>query len=419
MKRIVERLGSCILSRNGELSHRRVAIFLLLMNVMTSASVSIYIPSMKQMAIDLHTTNEMMQVTIVAHLIGEFFGRVLSGPLINFRGIKAIIIPALILSAIGHFGCCVSTGLSFFISMRFMQAIGASVIYVVSLSIINDLFNEKEKAGVVGLLELYQPVAWIISPFIGALFAEVGNWRLSFFVLMITQIVGLFFFYSCPEKKKIAPISSFSAEDLFHDYKVILKNSYFVVYALIPGLYAGGYMIFATGCPFIFADSSADIALFSAVPLLFYVCGTFVYRCIVHHYSLTLSKRIGVGIYFVFGLYICYLIFFQDQWRTFHLVSLMCVQCFGSAFLVPVSVLKALKSASEAASVGASTVVVFRNIIMSICISMSARFSGNVTTIMACVFMTVASVLMLIITRRVIKVRRKRRQNKKSQISIN
>ena len=414
MKYIVRKLGDIILKRNGELSNHRIAVFLLLMNIITSASVSIYIPSMKHMAIDLHTTSEMMQMTIVAHLIGEFFGRALSGPLINFWGIKAIIIPALVLSTIGHFGCFISTGLPFFICMRFTQAIGASVIYVVSLSIINDLFNEKEKAGVVGLLELYQPVAWIISPFVGALFAEVGNWRLSFFVLMITQIFGLIFFYSCPEKKKITPISSFSAKDLFRDYKVILKNSYFVIYALIPGLYAGGYMIFATSCPFIFADSSADIALFSAVPLLFYVCGTFAYRYVVHNYSLTLSKRIGVGIYFVFGLYICYLIFFQARWSTFHLVSLMCVQCFGSSFLVPVSVLKALKSASEAASVGASTVVVFRNIIMSICISISAKFIGSVTTIMACVFMTVASVLMLIITRRVIKVRRKRRQNKKS-----
>ena len=143
MKHIIEKFGSIVLRRGGELSNRRMAVFLLLMNVITSASVSIYIPSMKQMAIDLQTTNEMMQMTIVAHLIGEFFGRALSGPLINFRGIKSIIIPALILSAVGHFGCCVSTGLPLFICMRFTQAIGASVIYIVSLSIINDLFNEK------------------------------------------------------------------------------------------------------------------------------------------------------------------------------------------------------------------------------------------------------------------------------------
>ena len=408
MKHIIERLGSIILKRKGELSNRRIAAFLLLMNIVTSASVSIYIPSMKQMAIDLQTTNEMMQMTIVAHLIGEFFGRALSGPLINFHGIKSIIIPALVLSAIGHFGCCVSTGLPLFICMRFTQAIGASVIYVVSLSIINDLFNEKEKAGVVGLLELYQPVAWIISPFVGALFAEVGNWRLSFFVLMIAQIVGLILFYSCPEKKKRRVSSKFSPKNLVKDYKIVLKNSYFVIYALIPGLFAGGYMIFATSCPFIFANNSADIALFSAVPLLFYICGTFVYRYIVKNYSLKLAKKLGVTVYLLFGVYVFYLTVYKPNWNAFYLLSLMCIQCVGSAFLVPVSVLKALKSASEAASVGASTVVVFRNIIMSICISMSAKFSGNIVTIMACIFMTVATILMLVTTRRVIKIRKKK-----------
>ena len=415
MKQIIKKLGSTILKHNGELSNHRIAVFLLLMNIITSASVSIYIPSMKQMAIDLQTTNEMMQMTIVAHLIGEFFGRVFSGPLINIRGVKPVIVPALILSMLGHLGCCVSAGLPFFICMRFTQAIGASVIYVASLSIINDLFNEKEKAGVVGLLELYQPIAWIISPFVGAIFSEVGNWRLSFFVLMIAQIVGLVLFYSCPEKKGNKTSPKFSAKNLIKDYKIVLKNSYFVIYALIPGLFAGGYMIFATSCPFIFANNSADIALFSAVPLLFYVGGTFVYRYIVKNYSLTLSKRLGVVVYLLFGIYVFYLTVYQTEWNAFYLLSLMCVQCVGSSFLVPVSVLKALESASEAASVGASTVVVFRNIIMSICISISAKFSGSVITIMACVFMTVATILMLIITRRVIKVRKKKVCSKKKQ----
>jgi Na+/melibiose symporter-like transporter len=237
---------------------------------------------------------------------------------------------------------------------------------------------------------------------------------------MIAQIVGLILFYSCAEKKENTANPKFSAKNLIKDYKVVLKNSYFVIYALIPGLFAGGYMIFATSCPFIFANNSADIALFSAVPLLFYICGTFVYRYIVRNYSLTLSKRLGVAVYLFFGIYVFYLTVYQTEWTTFHLLSLMCVQCIGSAFLVPVSVLKALESASEAASVGASTVVVFRNIIMSICISISAKFSGNVLTIMACVFMTVATILMLIITRRVIKVRNEKgRSKKRPTISIN
>lgn len=419
MKEVVEKLENIAIKSDGQLSNQKIAFFLLFMNIITSASVSIYIPCLKQMAIDLQTTNEMMQMTIVAHLIGEFFGRIVCGPLINVKGVKSVVIPALILSTIGHFGCCLSTILPVFICMRFIQALGASIIYVASLSIINDLFGEKEKASVVGILELYQPIAWILSPFAGAIFTEFGSWRLSFFILMCAQIIGLLFFIVCPEKNK--PGKNFAVSDFFKGYKSILKDSYFVIYALIPGFFAGGYMIFATSCPFIcsqlIGNNSADVAIFSAIPLMFYVLSTFVYRIIVRKFGIRLSKWLGTGIYVFFGLYILYLMIYQKSWNAIYLLSLMCIQCVGSAFLVPVSIIKALQSVSHtAASVGASTVVVFRNVIMSVCISISAKFSGSIITIMACIFMTVGTVLMLIMTRRIIKVRRRRVSKKLNKI---
>ncbi len=413
MEKLKESLRHFILGEQEKHSHRRIAAILLLLNVVTSAAISIYIPSLKQMAIDLDTTNALIQMTIVAHLIGEFFGRLFCGPLIDTYGNKKIIIPSLILSVIGHFGCMIAGSLPFFICMRFIQATGASVVYVVSLSVINETFNDKEKGSAVGVLELYQPLAWIISPFVGAILAEIGSWRLSFLVLMAVQIIGIAFFWSYPERKcKGRECKKFSVSKLFFDYKSVLKNSLFVVYALIPGFFAGGYMIFATSCPFIcskiFGNSSADIALFSAIPLLFYVASTFAYRFVVKNIGTKTSRRIGTGIFMIFGVCITWMIFDSTPWTAGRLLSLMCLQCMGSAFLVPVSVLKALQSSSHAASVGASTVVVFRNIIMSICITVSAKFSGSITTIMACVFMTVGTVLMLMVTRKIIKIRIRR-----------
>ncbi|MBE6447174.1 MAG: multidrug effflux MFS transporter [Alphaproteobacteria bacterium] len=413
MKEVIKRLKNIVVNKNGQISNRKISFFLLFMNIITSAAVSIYIPCMRQMAVDLHTTNEWMQMSIVAHLVGEFFGRAGCGPLIDIKGTKAIIVPALVLSILGHLGCSLSTDFFVFICMRFFQALGSSVVYVISLSIINDIFSGKEKAGVVGILELYQPIAWILSPFVGAILSEVGNWRLSFIVLMISQIFGLVFFAICPQKDKSTTKKDFSVMSLVKDYGTVLTNLYFVTYALIPGLFAGGYMIFATNCPVICAQligtSSTDIAVFSAVPLSFYVMSTFIYRVIIQKAGIYLSKWIGTTIYVCLGIYIVYLVLNDPTWSAIQLLSLMCIQCMGSAFLVPVSIIKALKSASDAASVGASTVVVFRNIVMSLCISISTKFAGSITTIMACVFMTVGTVLMLFTTRRIIKVRSRKK----------
>lgn len=379
------------------------------MNVVTSAAVSIYIPCLKQMAIDLDTTNSMLQISLITHLIGEFFGRFLCGPLIDSYGIRKITIPALIISILGHFGCFLSSSISMFLAMRFLQALGASVIYIASIGIINNDFAEKEKSGIISILELYQPIAWILSPFVGCILSEIASWRLSFIILMLLQIIGLIVFCNYHEKKHSGSKRKFSVATVFCDYGSILRNSYFLIYALIPGLFAGGYMIFASNSPFIcsriFGNNSADVAIFQAIPLIFYVLATFAYRGIIQNFSIKLAKKIGIIVYIIFGVYISLLLIDGNTWKANHLLALMCVQCVGSAFLVPVSILKALQSSGSIACVGASTVVVFRNIIMSLCIAISTRLSESITMIMGSVFMTVGTAIVLITARRIMKIR--------------
>jgi predicted MFS family arabinose efflux permease len=299
--------------------------------------------------------------------------------------------------------------------MRFIQAIGASVIYVVSLSIINETFKDEEKGSVIGILELYQPIAWILSPFVGTVLAEIYCWRLSFLILLISQLIGIIFFWVYAEHAKEKSNRRFSMSKLFSDYRAVLKNSSFAIYALIPGFFAGGYMIFATSCPFIcshfFGNDAANIALFSAVPLVFYVLATFAYRAILQKFGLKISKRVGISIYVFFGIYITLLIAEHAPWTPNSLLFLMSIQCMGSAFLVPVSILKVLQSSTHATSVGASTVVVFRNLIMSLCIMVSVRFKESITAIMASVFMTVGTILVLIMARRIIKTRANKKQH--------
>jgi hypothetical protein len=229
-------------------------------------------------------------------------------------------------------------------------------------------------------------------------------------------LVGIIFFLVYPSRRNITTLrETCSASQFFQDYGYILRNSSFIIYALIPGLFAGGYMIFATCSPFIcskfFGNNSADIALFSSIPLFFYVIATFVYRIAVDKWGIMISRRIGTSIYGIFGIYLAYLTMHKSPWSPGVLLALMCLQCSGSAFLVPVSVLKALQStAPHSACVGASTVVIFRNIIMSICITIGARFNNSITTIMSCIFMTVATILVLIMTRKIIRARRKKQK---------
>jgi MFS family permease len=418
MKSFREIAKHFLLGKKEGISNRRITFFLLFLNVVTSAAVSIYIPCLKQMAVDLQTTNSIMQMTIVAHLIGEFTGRVLCGPIIESYGNRAVILPSLTLSIIGHLGCMISECSSIFMLMRFIQAMGASVIYIISQNIINTTFDEKEKSGTIGIFELYQPIAWILSPFIGSILAEISSWRVFFLLLALTQVIGLLFFYVCPESTldHQKPSKQFSVSRFLHEYAEVLRNSSFVIYALIPGLFAGGYMIFATSSTFIcykfFTSSSTGIAMFASVPLFFYIFSTFAYRSIIDKFGLVVCRRVGTCIYIIFGVYILYIATHKSPWTPGMLLTLMCLQCSGSAFLVPISVLKALQSAHGSTCVGALTVVIFRNLIMSVCILMAAKFNSSITTIMSCVFITVATILVLIMMRKIIRTRTNRKRKR-------
>jgi DHA1 family bicyclomycin/chloramphenicol resistance-like MFS transporter len=399
---------------NSDSNREKLALYLLFFNIIASAAVSIYIPCLKQMALEFEVTNAMMQMTIVAHLVGEFFGRFMCGPLIDSYSGRSVVLPALCISVLGCGGCLMSSSFSVFMIMRFIQAIGASVIYVASLSIINAEFeNEKEKCSVIGILELYQPVSWILSPFAGCLLAGVGGWRTLFFVLMITQIVGIMFFWNYHGRNwEQSTKKSLNLSEILYDYKSLLKNSYFITYAIIPGMFSGGYMVFAANAPFlcskVLGNDSANIALLQAIPLVFYVMAMFFYRFIVKAFNIKIAKRIGIGIYILFGAYMALLIEEHAAWTAPNLLTLMCIQCVGSAFLVPISIMKALQSSANAPSIGVSTVVVFRNAIMSLCIITTAKMNENVTMIMGSVLMTVGTVLVLIMMRKIIKNRRKK-----------
>lgn len=399
-------------------SSKRVIFFLLFLNVITSAAVSIYIPFMKQMALEFHTTNSMMSMTIVAHLIGEFIGRLFCGPIMNFYDRKALVLNALGLALVGQFGCFIAPNIYIFICMRFLYALGASVIYIISIVVINDSFSKEDKGGILGILELYQPIAWILSPFFGCVLAELWNWRCLFLVLFFCQWFGRQFFKIYLYDACTIPSLSFSFKKFFMGYKTVLGNVSFVIYALIPGLFAGGYMIYSISTPFIcshllgsdflsLGDSSTQSAIFQAIPLVFYVVTTIFYRKILQRFGPKISKRVGICVYCLFGIYTTFLAYNQIPWTVMILLQLMCLQCIGSAFLVPISVLKALQFSSHA-SVGASAVVVFRNIIMATCISISTAIGSpdpSITLVIASVFLTVGTALGLFIARRIIRIR--------------
>lgn len=378
------KLRSVLHVENFNHASRKCLYFILLINIIASLIGTIFIPGFSSAALELHTTQGVMQLTIVSHLIGEIVGRLLWGPLSDYIGSRNGLIPAITLSILGQIGCFFSTSVEMLIVMRFIQAIGSGVVYVVSLNYIACHFDGIAKYKAYSTLEMYQPIANLTAPILGSFFCMTGGWRSIFLFFVLAQtIIRLMLGIYMPDDKPVKCKASIPT--ILGDYKAVVKNKKFLVYAIIPGFVVGCYMTFSVHVPEIYhhvtngisnAYIALHIALIQSAPLCFNLIATSLYKLTVQKYGIKISRRIGSILNVGFMLCIVYLINVISDFKLSTIILAMCIQCISSAFLVPVSVTGAMESSTEKSGILAATVVVVRNAIMSICLGLSAISMG-------------------------------------------
>lgn len=379
--------------------------FLLFTTMVASASTSVYLPCLNTMARDLHTSASMIQMTIVCHLISELFGRFFCGPLIDIVGKKHVLMPALTISILGQICCACSTGIEMLICMRILQALGSGMLYIISMSIISENFRGKEMSKILSTFELSQPLAWIISPIIGD-FVQ-GQWRYTFVILAVLQIIIKAIFWTCLNNDKMISNKKKNIKilEILGNYKKLLSNKLFVIYAMIPGFCMSGYMMFASNLPFFCLNNSVNIKIvyLQILPLIFYILSSFLYRFVVNNLEIFVARVIGTIINSITAILLCFVFLNIFQFDIKILLIAICIQCIGSAFLVPVSVSKALEKSSVYAGSGASAVVMFRNIIMSVCLSISASLHNEIVFMFIAILIITGIILTLLFLRVLVK----------------
>lgn len=403
---IENRLRSFLHVDNFNHTSRKCLYFILIMNVISSAMVTIFIPGFSLAAADLQAAQSAMQLTVVVHLLGEIIGRLLWGPLCDYIGKKHGLIPAVTVSIIGQLGCCLSQSVEMLIVMRFIQAVGSGVVYVVSLNFIASNFDGVAKSKAYSTLEMYQPIANLTAPILGSILCTIGGWRFIFFFLFIAQtIVRLMLSLYMPNDKPIAMKSSILL-GLLRDYRSVMKNKKFVIYAIIPGFVVGGYMVYSAHAPEIYRHTitsgfseSFFIALIQSVPLVFNIISTSIYRKVVQKSGLIISRRIGTAFNVLFMVFLALLADNLIAFSCTSIIAAMCIHSVCSAFLVPISVTRAMECSNEKAGILAASIVVFRNSIMSICISVGAAFTGTQALIYELLLVSTCVLLLLFIRR--------------------
>ena len=165
---------------------RAALSFTVLMAAMTAIgplSIDMYLPSLPEIARDLHTQTHAAQATVAIFFVGMACGQLIYGPASDRLGRRKPILLGLGLYVLGSIASAAALSLSALLVARLAQALGACACMVIGRAVVRDHFDYRESARFFSLLALVAGIAPILAPLAGSLLLELTGWRAIFMLL--------------------------------------------------------------------------------------------------------------------------------------------------------------------------------------------------------------------------------------------
>ncbi len=205
----------------------------LLLVSMDATIVNVGLPSIRR---DLRASISELQWIIDAYTLVVASLLMFAGSMADRFGRKKIFQAGMALFMFGSLLCSLATGIKTLIAARVVQAIGATMLNPVAMSIITNTFvDPKARARAIGVWGAVAGVSMALGPLIGGGLTQTIGWRSMFWINLPIGIVGLILAaLFIPESKaaktrRIDPIGQL----------LVFASLASLVYAVIEGPHAG------------------------------------------------------------------------------------------------------------------------------------------------------------------------------------
>lgn len=225
-------------------------IFILAMlTAITPLAIDVYLPSFTQIAAQLYTSIDQIEITLSLYLLGFAFGQLLGGPLSDRYGRKIFIFGGLTLYILFSFLISLSQSVEQMWLFRFFQAVGGGFAVVNTSAIVRDVYHGKEGAKIFSIISMIIMIAPMLAPVIGMGILYFFSWQYIFLFLSLYASILLFFITKLPET---SPKNR--AVGLFSSYTKIFKNLNAMLLILASGFGFSGLFVFITKASFIYME---------------------------------------------------------------------------------------------------------------------------------------------------------------------
>jgi len=180
------------------LAHRRkmeILFAVLLVVFLSALDQTIVGVALPRIVGDLGGTNELYTWVITSYLLTATITGVFYGKLSDIYGRRLMLLFGVSVFLLGSALCGLSWNIETLVIFRGFQGIGAGAIFPISLAIIGDLFDPRERGRYQGLFGAVFGIASVLGPLLGGWLTDGFGWHWIFFVNLPLGIITLVIVY--------------------------------------------------------------------------------------------------------------------------------------------------------------------------------------------------------------------------------
>lgn len=223
-------------------------ITLVLLTALTVLSLTMFLPSLPNMAAEFGVDYGLMSVAIAGYLASTAVMQLVLGPLSDRYGRRPVLLASLTLFTAASLGCALATDIRVFLACRVLQAAMISG-YAISCAIVRDTRPPNEAASLLGYIGMAMAIGPILGPLFGGALDEWFGWRASFVAYTAFGAAMLALCWFDLGETHRNPSHTFASQ--FREYPQLLGSTRFWGYAACMAFSTGAFYVFLAGAPLV------------------------------------------------------------------------------------------------------------------------------------------------------------------------
>ena len=225
---------------------RAFTIFLGLLATLPMLSIDISTPTLPLLPAALGTTVTTAGLTISLFMVGFAGGQLIAGPRSDRAGRRPVLLLALGLYVVAGLGCTLAVSGPMLVTTRLLQGLGAGACAVLSLAIVQDLFQGEVARIKRSYVVIVVAVTPILAPAFGSFLTELAGWRSVHAVLVLGGCVLALTTWAAFEESRAAD-AALARRGFGH----LLKDGPFLGIALTNALSYAAIFAYIAGSPLV------------------------------------------------------------------------------------------------------------------------------------------------------------------------